>query len=92
MLFSPPLQNIGLSISDQSWNYRLSCVCACLGGAGPRHHELLWHNLKKNKPLACLECGQIFRLVDHMEWLEWAATEWDVNKQDTIQFFLPESE
>lgn len=64
----------------------------CVGGAGPRHHELLWHNLKKNKPLACLECGQIFRLVDHMDWLEWAATEWDVNKQDTIQFFLPESE
>ncbi|XP_049851702.1 uncharacterized protein LOC126326584 [Schistocerca gregaria] len=67
-------------------------IVGCQGGAGPRFHDILWHTVKKSKPLCCLECGQIFRLVDYMEWLDWAAYEWEVNGQNTIQFFLPEQQ
>jgi len=35
----------------------------CVGSEDTHVHELLWHILKREKPLACLECGQIFKLV-----------------------------
>ena len=38
------------------------------GGPGPLAHELLWHNLKKDKPLACLECGQVFKMIPLEEY------------------------
>lgn len=42
-----------------------SRIVGCTGGPGEEEHELLWHEVKKGKPLICLECGQWFELVDH---------------------------
>jgi len=47
----------------------------CVGGEGAAEHDLVWHVVKKNKPLICMECGQAFRLIAIDEWLDWAATE-----------------
>eukprot|EP00029_Vermamoeba_vermiformis_P010072 TRINITY_DN522_c0_g1_i1.p1 TRINITY_DN522_c0_g1~~TRINITY_DN522_c0_g1_i1.p1 ORF type:complete len:168 (+),score=24.69 TRINITY_DN522_c0_g1_i1:537-1040(+) len=43
-------------------------IVGCMGGPGPLAHELLWHNLKKDKPLSCLECGQVFKMIPLEEY------------------------
>lgn len=65
-------------------------IVGCQGGGGPKHHEVLWHVVKKTKPLVCMECGQVFRLVSYHEWIDWAAQQWEQG-QDTVQFFIPEN-
>jgi hypothetical protein len=32
-------------------------------GDGDQTHDLLWHVVKKDEPLICMECGQVFKLV-----------------------------
>jgi len=27
-----------------------------------REHELVWHRVRKEKPLMCMQCGQVFQL------------------------------
>eukprot|EP01125_Pyxidicula_operculata_P006366 TRINITY_DN2211_c0_g1_i1.p1 TRINITY_DN2211_c0_g1~~TRINITY_DN2211_c0_g1_i1.p1 ORF type:complete len:183 (+),score=44.50 TRINITY_DN2211_c0_g1_i1:40-549(+) len=40
-----------------------SRVVGCMGSEDTKVHELLWHTVKREKPLICLECGQVFKLV-----------------------------
>eukprot|EP01123_Difflugia_compressa_P010353 TRINITY_DN3776_c1_g1_i1.p1 TRINITY_DN3776_c1_g1~~TRINITY_DN3776_c1_g1_i1.p1 ORF type:complete len:185 (-),score=27.65 TRINITY_DN3776_c1_g1_i1:66-620(-) len=35
----------------------------CAGSEETQVHEILWHVVKREKPLICLECGQVFKLV-----------------------------
>jgi len=37
-------------------------IVGCTGSHETQTHELLWHNVKREKPLVCLECGQVFQL------------------------------
>merc|ERR1712039_150106 len=37
-------------------------IVGCLGGDGDSAHDLLWHEVKKDKPTICAECGQVFKL------------------------------
>merc|ERR1712130_807647 len=34
-------------------------IVGCLGGDGDSAHDLLWHEVKKDKPTICAECGQV---------------------------------
>mmetsp|Transcript_62168 Transcript_62168/g.86417 ORF Transcript_62168/g.86417 Transcript_62168/m.86417 type:complete len:141 (+) Transcript_62168:69-491(+) len=36
-------------------------IVGCVGGKH-NEHELIWHNVSHEKPLVCLECGQVFKL------------------------------
>jgi hypothetical protein len=45
-----------------------SRIVGCMGGPGPLSHEILWHLVKKDKPLVCLECGQVFKLIPLEQW------------------------
>jgi hypothetical protein len=47
-----------------------SRIVGCMGGPGPLSHNILWHLVKKDKPLVCLECGQVFKLVPLEQWEE----------------------
>eukprot|EP01088_Endostelium_zonatum_P012910 TRINITY_DN2721_c0_g1_i2.p1 TRINITY_DN2721_c0_g1~~TRINITY_DN2721_c0_g1_i2.p1 ORF type:complete len:312 (+),score=74.81 TRINITY_DN2721_c0_g1_i2:48-938(+) len=40
-------------------------IVGCEGGAPPRAHDLLWHEVRITKPTCCVACGQIFKLVPH---------------------------
>ena len=40
-------------------------IVGCEGGAPPRSHDLLWHEVRITKPLCCVSCGQVFKLVPH---------------------------
>merc|ERR1719282_341041 len=37
-------------------------IVGCLGGDGDSAHDLLWHEVKKDRPTICIECGQVFKL------------------------------
>merc|ERR1712137_832301 len=37
-------------------------IVGCVGGDGESAHDLLWHEVKKDKPTICIECGQVFQL------------------------------
>eukprot|EP01087_Luapelamoeba_hula_P008815 TRINITY_DN2233_c0_g1_i1.p1 TRINITY_DN2233_c0_g1~~TRINITY_DN2233_c0_g1_i1.p1 ORF type:complete len:174 (+),score=29.66 TRINITY_DN2233_c0_g1_i1:99-620(+) len=45
-------------------------IVGCHGGPGEDAHELLWHEVRKEKPTVCLECGQFFQLKDHPQKAE----------------------
>uniref|UniRef100_A0A7S2AB26 Uncharacterized protein n=1 Tax=Stereomyxa ramosa TaxID=1078864 RepID=A0A7S2AB26_9EUKA len=42
-----------------------SRIVGCVGGKGETGHDLLWHEVRKDRPLVCLECGQYFSLRPH---------------------------
>ena len=42
-----------------------SRIVGCMGGPGEHEHDILWHEVRKDKPLICLECGQWFQLEEH---------------------------
>jgi len=46
-------------------SYFNSRVVGCQGGPGDLAHDLLWHEVRREKPLICLECGQFFVLKPH---------------------------
>jgi len=47
-------------------------IVGCVGGPDELAHEVLWHNLREDKPdLICLECGQVFARVSYEEWNQW---------------------
>jgi len=46
-------------------SYFNSRIVGCQGGPGDLAHELLWHEVRREKPLVCLECGQFFVLQPH---------------------------
>jgi len=41
-----------------SWSEQRERPVGCIGGTGVREHEILWHNVKQEKPAVCLDCGQ----------------------------------
>jgi len=40
-------------------------IVGCEGGPPPRDHQILWHEVRAGKPLVCLECGQVFKMIEH---------------------------
>jgi len=46
-------------------SYFNSRIVGCQGGPGDLAHDLLWHEVRREKPLVCLECGQFFVLKPH---------------------------
>jgi len=46
-------------------SYFNSRIVGCQGGPGHLAHDLLWHEVRREKPLVCLECGQFFVLQPH---------------------------
>jgi hypothetical protein len=34
------------------------------GGEGDRAHDLMWHEVRLEKPLMCADCGQVFVLKE----------------------------
>eukprot|EP01090_Pellita_catalonica_P013035 TRINITY_DN3000_c0_g5_i1.p1 TRINITY_DN3000_c0_g5~~TRINITY_DN3000_c0_g5_i1.p1 ORF type:complete len:194 (-),score=36.93 TRINITY_DN3000_c0_g5_i1:40-591(-) len=46
------------------YSFEESRIVGCDGGK-EIGHDTLWHNVTKEKPLICLECCQVFELVDH---------------------------
>merc|ERR1719282_2210736 len=42
-------------------------IVGCVGGDGESSHDLLWHEVKKDKPTICVECGQVFKLKTNAE-------------------------
>merc|ERR1712063_247572 len=42
-------------------------IVGCVGGDGDSSHDLLWHEVKKDKPTICIECGQVFKLKTSAE-------------------------
>jgi len=40
-----------------------SRIVGCAGSQQTRVHDILWHVVKREKPLVCLECGQTFQLI-----------------------------
>jgi len=43
-------------------SYFESRPVACEGGFGSQKHDMIWHPVRNDKDLICLECGQVFRL------------------------------
>merc|ERR1711934_204180 len=37
-------------------------IIGCVGDEGDKGHDLMWHEITKDKPLICAECGQVFVL------------------------------
>jgi uncharacterized Zn-finger protein len=37
-------------------------IVGCTGRAPPEDHDLFWINVEKDKPCACGQCGQVFKL------------------------------
>eukprot|EP01126_Amoeba_proteus_P039261 TRINITY_DN412_c0_g2_i2.p1 TRINITY_DN412_c0_g2~~TRINITY_DN412_c0_g2_i2.p1 ORF type:complete len:220 (+),score=30.29 TRINITY_DN412_c0_g2_i2:72-731(+) len=42
-------------------------LVGCEGSVQTELHELVWHNVRREKPTMCLHCGQVFQLVTPLD-------------------------